>query len=140
MKLHARYTTAISFWEKVSTYVIGQGNSEQWVLYTEGAMSVFPCEWRTKFMAGRRRNETYDADAEGVLERISVRMPYIPGLYEKLRTGSVVAVKGADKDAIVNGKPNPDSINVYSVFAGVDNVYEECQYMEFYLTRYEVMG
>lgn len=140
MKIKARFTTAISFWEKVSTYTPGEGNSTKWILYTEGAMSVFPCEWRNKWVAGRNRNETYLADAEGVLERVSIRMPYIPRLYEKLRSGSVLVVKGADRDAVIDGEPNPASQNTYEVFSGVDNIYEENQYMEFHLTRYEVNG
>ena len=138
MKIRARWTTAISFWEKVSTYTSGEGNSTNWVLYAEGAMSVFPCEWRGNWIAGRNRNETFLADAEGVSERVKVRMPFIPRLYEKLRSKSVVAVKGADSTAIVNGEPDPGNLNVYEVFSGVDNIYEENQYMEFYLTRYEV--
>lgn len=140
MKIKARFTTAISFWEKVTTYAPGEGNTTQWKLYTEGIMSVFPCEWRNKWIAGRNRNETYLADAEGVSERITVRMPYIPRLYDLLRSKSVVVVKGADGKAIVDGEPNPGSLNVYEVFSGVDNIYEENQYMEFHLTRYEVQG
>lgn len=140
MKIRAKFTTAISFWEKKSTYVPGQGNTDSWELYTEGTMSVFPCEWRAKFMSGKNRNETYEADAEGVLERISIRMPYLPVLYDKLRSGAVVVVKGADESAIVDGEPNPDSLNVYSVFSGVDNMMEENQYMQFYVQRYEVTG
>lgn len=140
MKIRAKFTTAISFWEKKSTYVSGKGNTDSWELYTEGTMSVFPCEWRAKFMSGKNRNETYEADAEGVLERISIRMPYLPVLYDKLRSGAVVVVKGADESAIVDGEPNPDSLNVYSVFSGVDNMMEENQYMQFYVQRYEVTG
>ena len=140
MKIKARFSTAVSFWEKVSTYTPGEGNTTNWVLFSEGAMSVFPCEWRGKWIAGRNRNETYLADAEGVTERVVVRMPYIPRLYEKLRAHAVLVVKGADKNAIVDGEPNPGSLNVYEVYSGVDNIYEENQYMEFHLARYEVQG
>ena len=138
MKIKARFTTAVSFWEKVSTYVAGQGNSTTWVLYTEGAMSVFPCEWRNKILAGKNQNETFDGNAEGSLERAVVRMPFIPLLYEKLRSGAMVAVKGADSKAITEGEPNLLSPNVYEVFGTVDNILEECQFMEFQLARYEV--
>lgn len=140
MKIKARFTTAVSFFEKVNTYAAGKGSTTTWELYTEGAMCVFPCEWRGKWIAGRNRNETYLADAEGVLERITVRMPYIPRLYDKLRSGSIVVIKGADRSAIVNGEPDPNNLNTYEVFGGVDNIYEENQYMEFHLTRYEVQG
>ena len=140
MKLHARFTTGVSFWCKTSTYVSGKGNSTTWTLYTEGAMSVFPCEWRGKFGYGKRGNETYEADAEGVVDRATIRMPFIPGLYDKLRTGSVVVIKGADESGLVDGEPNPGCPNVYEAYGGIDNVYEENQYMEFHVHRYEVTG
>lgn len=138
MKIRARFTTPISFWEKVTTYVPGEGNATSWHLYAEGAMSVFPCEWRNKILAGKNQNEVFDGDAEGSLERVTVRMPYVPMLYEKLRSGAMIAVKGADDSAIVDGQPNAMSANVFEVFGTVDNIMEEFQYMEFQLARYEV--
>ena len=138
MKIRARFVTGISFWEKVSTYTAGQGNSTTWTLYTEGAMSVFPCEWRGKILAGKNQNETFDGNAEGALERATVRMPYVPNLYEKLRSGAMVAVKAADGTAVVDGEPNLLSSSVYEVFGTVDNIMEENMFMEFQLARYEV--
>ena len=138
MKIRARFTTAISFWEKVSTYTAGQGNSTTWTLYTEGTMSVFPCEWRGKILAGKNQNETFDGNAEGSLERATIRMPFIPRLYEKLRSGAMIAVKGADGNAVTDGEPNLLSANVFEVFGTVDNILEENQYMEFQIARYEV--
>lgn len=138
MKIRARFTTGISFWEKVSTYETGKGNTTTWTLYTEGAMSVFPCEWRGKILAGKNQNETFDGNAEGSLERATIRMPYVPNLYEKLRSGAMVAVKAADGTAVVDGEPNLMSASVYEVFGTVDNILEENQYMEFQLARYEV--
>ena len=140
MKIHARFTTAVSFWSKVSTYTAGQGNTTSWELYTEGAMSVFPCEWRGKFGYGKRGNETYEAEAEGVVDRAIIRMPFIPGLYNKLRTMSVVVLKGDDQSGLVNGEPDPGNPNVYEAYGGIDNVLEENQYMEFHVHRYEVTG
>ena len=140
MKIHARFTTAVSFWSKVSTYTPGQGNTTSWELYTEGAMSVFPCEWRSKFGYGKRGNETYDADAEGVVDRAQIRMPFIPGLYDKLRTGTVVVLKGDDQSGLVDGEPDPGNPNVYEAYGGIDDIYEERQYMEFHVHRYEVTG
>ena len=140
MKIHARFTTAVSFWSKVSTYTPGQGNTTTWTLYTEGTMSVFPCEWRGKFGYGKRGNETYDGDAEGVVDRAQIRMPFIPGLYDKLRTGTVVVLKGDDQSGLVDGEPDPGNPNVYEAYGGIDNVYEERQYMEFHVHRYEVTG
>ena len=138
MKIRARFTTAISFWEKVSTYTAGEGNSTTWTLYTEGTMSVFPCEWRGKILAGKNQNETFDGNAEGSLERATIRMPFIPRLYEKLRSGAMIAVKGADGNAVTDGEPNLLSANVFEVFGTVDNILEENQYMEFQIARYEV--
>lgn len=138
MKIRARFVTAISFWEKVSTYTAGQGNSTTWTLYTEGAMSVFPCEWRGKILSGKNQNETFDGNAEGSLERAVIRMPFIPDLYEKLRSGAMLALKGADSSDVVDGEPNLMSANAYEVFGTVDNILEENQFMEFQLARYEV--
>ena len=140
MKIRAKFTTAVSFWEKVTAYTPGQGNTTEWVLYTEETMSVFPCEWRGKFGYGRRGNETYEADAEGVIDRASVRMPYIPGLYNKLRTGAVVVIKGGNTSALIDGEPDPTNPDVYETYGGIDNIYEEKQYMEFLVHRYEVMS
>ena len=138
MKIKARFTTAVSFWEKVSTYTQGQGPTTEWKLYTEGAMCVFPCEWRGKFGYGKMGNATYEADAEGVLDRATIRMPYVPDLYNKLRTSAVVVGKGADGHAIKDGEPNPEDPNTYEVYGGIDDIYEEHQYMEFHVHRYEV--
>ena len=140
MKIRARFTTAVSFWQKVTTYVTGQGNSTRWVLYTEGAMSVFPCEWRGKLAEGKRGNMTFEADAEGFVDRAAIRMPFIPDLYNKLRTGSVIVLKGDDRSGLVDGEPDPGNPNVYEAYGGIDNIYEENQYMEFHVRRYEVTG
>lgn len=138
MKIRARFVTAVSFWEKVSTYTPGEGNTTTWTLFTEGTMSVFPCEWRDKILAGKNQNETFDGNAEGSLERAVVRMPYIPNLYEKLRSGAMAVVKGTGSDSVSDGEPDLLSANVYEVFGTVDNILEENQYMEFQLARYEV--
>ena len=135
MKIRARFTKAVSFWEKVTAYVPGQGNSTSWTLYTEGTMTVFPCEWRNKILAGKNQNETFDGNAERSLERVTVRMPFIPALYEKLRSGAMIAIKGGNTET--DTEPDLTSANTYEVFGTVDNLLEECQYMEFQLARYE---
>lgn len=135
MKIRARFTTAVSFWEKVTAYVPGQGNNTSWTLYTEGTMTVFPCEWRNKILAGKNQNETFDGNAEGSLERATVRMPFIPALYEKLRSGAMIAIKSGNAET--DTEPDLTSANTYEVFGTVDNLLEECQYMEFQLARYE---
>ena len=140
MKIRARFTTAVSFWEKVSTYEAGKGNTTTWTLYTEGTMSVFPCEWRGKFGYGKRGNETYEADAEGVIDRAVIRMPFIPGLYDMLRTRRMAVVKGTNSASVIDNEPNPENADVYEAYGGIDNIYEENQYMEFHVHRYEVTG
>ena len=135
MKIHARFTTAVSFWQKNSTYEPGKGNTTTWTLYSEGTMSVFPCEWRGKILAGKNQNEVFLGDAEGALERAVIRMPFIPALFDKLRSGAMVAVRGTIPEG--ETEPNLTSQNVYEVFGTVDNILEECQYMEFQIARYE---
>ena len=135
MKIRARFVTPISFWEKATSYVAGQGNTTAWSLYSEGEMTVFPCEWRGKILAGKNQNEVFDGDAEGALERAVIRMPYIPALYDKLRSGAMLAVRGFLPEG--QTEPNLTSQNVYEVFGTVDNILEENQYMEFQLARYE---
>lgn len=135
MKLTTKFTTAVSFYEKTNTYVKGQGTAITWTLYEEGSIVVFPCEWR-----GTHGNAQMSAQAVGVLDSARIRMPYIPGLYEKLRTAEVVIIKGADQSAVSEGVPNEQNPNTYTVWGGVDNMQEECRYMEFNVRRYEVTG
>ena len=135
MKLTTKFTTAVSFYEKVNSYPKGQGTTISWVLFEEGTMSVFPCEWR-----GTHGNAQMDAQAVGVLDSARIRMPYNPNLYEKLRTVEMVIIKGADPSAVVEGVPDETNPNTYSVWGGVDNMREECRYLEFNVRRYEVTG
>lgn len=137
MKMKTRFTTAVSFWEKVSTYTDGEGYSTNWKLFSEGFLSVFPCEWRMNFRT--RYDQNFDGDAEGSIDFVRVRMPYIPSLYDKLRTASMVIIKGTeDHETLINGEPNPGNPNVYMLWGGVDNMQESNQYMEFACRRYEV--
>lgn len=148
MKLTTKFTTAASFYEKTNTYTAGQGTSISWTPYKEGSMSVFPCEWR-----GTHGNAQMNAQAVGVLDSARIRMPYIPDLYNKLRTAEMIIIKGADPNAVViiettdeqqhttiEYLPNEQNPNVYTVWGGVDNMQEECRYMEFNVRRYEVTG
>ena len=65
---------------------------------------------------------------------------YVIKIKPALRTGGMVIIKGADGNALVNGEPDPGNPNVYEAFGGIDNIYEENQYMEFNVRRYEVNG
>ena len=135
MKLTTKFNTPVSFYEKVNTYTKGQGTAISWMKYGEGVMTVFPCEWR-----GTHGNAQITAQAAGVLDSARIRMPFVPDLYEKLRTAEIVIIKGADPAAVTASGPNELNPNVYTVWGGVDNMQEECQYMEFNVRRYEVTG
>lgn len=150
MKLTTKFTTAAAFYEKKNSYTKGQGTAITWTPYAEDTMTVFPCEWR-----GTHGNAQMTAQAAGVLDSATIRMPYIPGLYGKLRTAEMVVIKSADPTAVseITVQPqnqnqtatkviviNEQNPNVYTVWGGVDNMQEECQYMEFTVKRYEVTG
>lgn len=139
MKMKTSFNTGISFWEKISTYDSGEGYSNEWKLYSEGAMTVFPAEWRMNFRT--RYDKNFEGEAEGSIDFVRVRMPYLPSLYDKLRSTSMVIIKNDDKDtdAIIDGEPNPDSVNVYELWGGVDNLQEANRFMQFAVRRYEVV-
>ena len=47
----------------------------------------------------------------------------------------MIAIKGGNAET--DTEPDLTSANTYEVFGTVDNLLEECQYMEFQLARYE---
>ena len=98
MKLRTNFTTPVSFWEQVAAYTDGQGYNLSWTQYAEGAMTVFPCEWRTNFRV--RDDEIFRGESQGNQDYAKIRMPYIPCLYEKLRSSTFAIVKGADSKTI----------------------------------------
>lgn len=155
MKIRTKFNTGISFFEKASMYVPGKGNADCWNLFKEGTMTVFPCEWRMNFRT--RSDEKFSGNAEGSIDFAKIRMPYIPRLYNKLETTSMIIVKGgymlpdensmddynqAKYNDIVYGGSIEDDLkldgpNYYRLWGSVDNMHEENRYMEFAVRRYE---
>ena len=138
MKIKTAFTTAISFYSLETTYVVGQGVTSAWTLIESSLsdterVSVFFCEW-----VGSYGEMKLAAQAQGVSESARVRMPFVPAVYEKLRSVKVVIAKNADSSIIVDNVPDAANINAYRVWGGVDNLREENQYMEFNVSRYEV--
>lgn len=121
--------TPLLFYVKTTTYVSGEGVKTEWTKVIDG--SLF-CEWRGGF-----GDRAIAAQAQGVKEMATVRTFYHPTVYEKLRTVHVVILKNADTTAIVSGAPNPENVNTYELWGGVDNVGESNQYIEFRVRRYE---
>lgn len=138
MKIKTAFTTAVSFYSLETTYVVGEGVTSAWTLIESPLsdterVSVFFCEW-----TGSYGEMKLAAQAQGVSESARVRMPFVPVLYEKLRSVKVVIAKNADTSVIVANVPDKTNLNAYTVWGGVDNVREENQVMEFNVTRYEV--
>lgn len=119
-------TTPVTFYAKVPVYGAGSATIS-WE-----SIGRLSCEWR-----GAYGDRVSAAQALGVSDSATVRTFYHPAIYAKLRSVQVVAIKNADATAIVNGAPVVTNPNVYEVWAGVDNVGEENQFMEFRVRRYE---
>nr|DAY51554.1 MAG TPA: putative head-tail adaptor [Caudoviricetes sp.] len=120
-------TTPVRFYAKETAYVPGQGQSSTWA-----DAGLLYCEWKGAF-----GDRVTAAQALGVKDSVTVRTFYHPGIYEKLRTVQVVAVKNNDSEALKNGAPDKNNPNVYELWSGIDNVNEENQFMEFRVRRYE---
>ncbi|MHC1772950.1 MAG: hypothetical protein AB9907_14715 [Flexilinea sp.] len=138
MKLRAKFTTAVSFYEQTTTYTSGQGVEKAWTRYEselsdDSKIFVFFCEW-----IGTYGEMKIAAQAQGVSDSARVKMPYIPELYNKLRTQKIVIAKHADDDVLSDGEIDASNVNAYRVWGGVDNIREENQHMEFNVMRYEV--
>lgn len=139
MKIRTTFTTAISFYVQTTSYDPDYGPILEWAKF-ESALSetenidVFWCEW-----VGSYGDMKMSAQAQGVSESARVRMPFIPELYEKLRSQKVLIAKNADEAVIVNNHPVAAYRNAYMIWGGVDNVREENQLLEFNVRRYEVI-
>lgn len=139
MKTRTTFTTPVSFYAQTTSYDPDQGSIIEWTKF-ESALSgtesidVFWCEW-----VGSYGEMKMSAQAQGIGESARVRMPFIPELYEKLRTQRVLIAKNADVNVISNSQPVITCPNAYMVWGGVDNVREENKLLEFNVRRYEVV-
>ena len=121
--------TPMLFYQKISTYTPGQGQSSEWVKIVPNALYG---EWR-----GGYGDRALAAEAVGVTDFATCRAYYYPALYEAMQRAQVLVVRNADATAIVNGAPNKANPNLYELWGGVDNVEQANQYLEFRVRRYE---
>ncbi len=126
--------TPICFYEKVTTYVPGKGNTSAWNKLVTNAMDTFYGEWRGSF-----GDRALSAQALGVKDSATFRTFFNPSIYLKLKSTQILIVKNADSSAIKDGEPDKANPNVYELWGGVDNVLEENKYMEFRVRRYEAI-
>jgi len=124
--------TPVALYVENHTYTPGTGTDSAWTKISSDGRDVFFCEWTT--LHGDR---ALSAQALGVKDSATLRMFYNPTIYAQLRTARVVIVKGLDASAIVDNEPNKNNPNVYELWAGIDNVKEENQVLEFKVRRYE---
>lgn len=131
--------TLLKFYAEQSTYVPGDGYVTGWqtikssvnLTGTPQDIENFEAEWRSAY-----GNQVLAAQANGVNEMATIRMNYIPAVFEALRRTKVIVSKGAD-DIMKNGKPDKDNPNAYELLGGVDNYKELNRIMEFKVRRYE---
>lgn len=132
-----RLNMPLRFYALESEYIPGEGANSQWVPFTsssgETTVAVFWAEWR-----GGYGTQLLTAQAAGVNEMATVRMPYHPGLCELLRSTMVLIAKNADETILDSeGIWVATNINGYKIFGGVDDIREEHREMEFKVRRYE---
>lgn len=125
--LKFRPTTPVRFYAKESAYIPGQGQESGWT-----DIGKLYGEWRGTF-----GDRVTAAQALGVSDSATIRTFYHPGIYAKLCAVQVVVVRNDDPAALKHGVPDRNNPNVYEVWAGVDNVEQSNQYMEFRVRRYE---
>jgi len=136
-------TTPINLYVKNSNYVPGEGHETTWQLLesiyknateTEPALktSVFYVEWKGGF-----GDRLMAAQAIGVSDMATIRTFYNPVIFEAAKTKEVLVVLNCDSTAFIENKPNVDSINLYEIWGGIDNVDQQNQFMEFKVRRYE---
>ena len=131
--------TPLKFYAEQSTYVPGDGYTTGWLPLTTNVnligeaqdIDVFWAEWQSAY-----GNQVLEAQAVGVNEMATIRMTYIPALFDALRTNKVVISKNAD-NIIKDNIPDKDNPNAYSMLGGVDNFKEQNEWMEFKVRRYE---
>lgn len=121
-------TTHFAFYQKIVTYTAGVGTSAVWTL-----VGTLYGEWRGAY--GTRLTE---AQALGVSDSATVRTYFHPDIYDALLTKDCLIVRNGNQNAFnANGIPQADCADLYELWAGVDNVSMENQFMEFSVRRYE---
>lgn len=121
--------TPMLFLVKSSTYVPGQGQITEWA-----KVIPYPLygEWKSGY-----GDRALAAEAVGVTDMATCRVYYYPAVYQAMQKSQVLVVRNADAEALIEGVPNKESINLYELWGGVDNVAQENLFMEFRVRRYE---
>lgn len=121
--------TPVWFYQKTSTYVPGQGQTEAWALVLAAPLY---CEW-----TGTYGDRAIAAAAQGIKDSATIRSHYHPTVLAALRTTRIIVIKNSITTAIVAGVPDKTNPNVYELWGGADNVKEENLFMEFRARRFE---
>lgn len=101
--------TAVQFFTQTAAYVPGQvGQTKTWTKFTSAigdkTLDVFWADWRGSF-----GSQQLQAMSMGVHDMCTLLMDYHPELYELLRTKTVLIVKNANADAVIEVEPDePD--------------------------------
>lgn len=134
MKIKTTMNTPCWFFCPTETYTAGEGTTMTWNQFTTGSQSAIWVEWRGSF-----GDQRIAASAQGIMDSARIRMSYIPALYELIRTKKVVIIKNIDASAVDADplRPKPENPNTYTLWGGVDNIQEACQWMEFNVKRFE---
>nr|WP_315022894.1 hypothetical protein [uncultured Aminipila sp.] len=127
--------TPLKFFVKENGYVQGEGYRSSWSTikgtFNNQEIEVFWVEWKSAF-----GNQVIDAQAIGVNELATVRMPYNPDIYKALKSSEVIVAKNA-ANIIINGKPDANNPDCYKAFGSTDNYQEKNMFIEFKVKRYE---
>lgn len=129
--LSYRPVVPLWFFYQEKTYEAG-GVASLWKQYTEGDLTAFWADWRGSYGV-----QSIQLLSLGVSDACTVKMSYIPGLYDLLRTRDVTVIKGANPAALKDGAPDPAHPDTYRLYGGVDDIRSMRRVMEFKVRRYE---
>lgn len=109
--------TQIQFLTEENVYVPGEGATKDLVPIKSGEQEYFYCDWQGTYGAYREM-----AMADGVIESYSVKMPYVPIIFDAL----------AEKDVIITKDKKE-----YQLYSSVEDIDEKRKKMKFLVRRFE---
>lgn len=125
----------LKFLEKNTAYIAGKGPEINYsyitTIFAGIENNIFWGEWKNAY-----GQQILDAQAQGVNELATIRMVYIPEVYEALRSKDITIVKHAENIQFKEDKPMFNQ-NTFKIYGSVDNVNEENKIIEFKVRRYE---
>ena len=133
-----RDITLVRFYIKTADYVFGIGSVEKYELFefpvnSAGKMcSNVWVNWQSLF-----GTQLQEAEIKGIKQPARIQCPFIPQLYNALRTKEVLVYKWVDAPVLIDGVPDPSQPDWYKVSSGVEDIHEEQRRMEFSVQRYE---